>query len=497
MIARLATLTVLALTTNAFADVAGRLEPGQGERVFLPPSEDPGLGEGVSHAGTVSKIIYLERCKGGCLITKGGLDDALTLHSTIPKGNATEFTLAEFENSAGQTGAAADAEWAEVVKCVREVYSPFAAVITDVKPVGTSYHVNVVAGVAPDLGLSSSILGISPGVSCAPVDNRITYTFANAQGGTGRNRVNHLCWTIAQETAHTYSLDHSYAFSDQSSACNDPMTYRSDCGGQKFFRNDGATCGEYQPRPCDCGASQNAHLTLLATFGPGTPLTAPPTLSVTQPAPNAQIAASTAVIATAYSQRGVKTLELWLNGYKWGTAKGAGFGADGQPESSYSIPIPAAVPDGVIDIVVKAKDDIDATTTSPTLTVTKGAPCVTEASCAAGQQCANGRCFWDAPVGVLGDECTYAQYCLSGVCQGTADKQICTEQCIVGVADSCSDPAAYECLETSPGKGVCWPKGEDTGNCLGCATSGPGGAAAAPFAFFAFGLAFVLRRRRR
>ena len=484
----LATLALL-VPALAAADPSDRIPPGEGERLVLPapPEAAP-----TPHVGAVSPIIYLERCKGGCIIYKSGVDDAKTLHSSIPKGAATEYPMAEYENAAGQTGAAADAEWNEVVKCVREVYSPYAVQVTDVKPTATTYHTNVVAGVGADLGLTG-VLGVSPGIGCSPVDNHITYTFASAHGGSGRTRVEHLCWTIAQETAHTYSLDHAYQFADGRSACNDPMTYRFDCGGQKFFRNEQATCGENQPRPCYCGANQNPHLTLLATFGPGTPLTPPPTLSVTLPAMGAQISNGTAVVATAYSQRGVKTMELWLNGYKWGQAPGAAFGSAGQPQSTYSIPIPASVPDGVIDIVVKAKDDLDITTTAPTITVTKGAPCATADTCADGQRCDAGRCLWDPPVGEIGEACTFSQYCLSGVCQGTADTTICTQACIPGVADSCPDPS-YDCLEQSPGKGICWPKGAEDGNCLGCASAGSG---AAPFAFAAFGLAFVLRRRRR
>ena len=453
----------------------------------LPPPSD------TEQVGVVSNIIYLERCKNGCTITKG-FDDAKTLHSSIPEGAASEYPLDEFQNSQGQTGAAADAEWAAVVKCVQEIYSPFNVHVTDVKPTNaTSYHTNVVAGRATQLGLSSGIGGISPGVSCNPVDNRVTFTFANTTGGSGMERIYEVCAIAGQESAHTWGLDHAYAYPDGSSSCNDPMTYRGDCGGQKFFRNVPMTCGEYTGRPCYCGATQNAHLLLTAVFGPGTPLTTPPAVTVTLPVPNAMITNGTAVVATASAQRGVASLELWLNGYKWGSVKGAKFGPLGQPESSYSLPIPADVPDGIIDIVVKAKDDIDITTATPPVTVTKGAPCATADTCADGQRCDAGRCLWDPAVGNFGDDCSYPQYCLSGVCQGTADKTICTQSCVVGVSDACPD-ASYECLETSPNKGICWPKGATDKTCGGCAASGSD---VAPFAFGVFGLALVLRRRRR
>ncbi len=486
-------LVVLAfLPTVAAASPADRIPLGQGERVMLPTPPGADMTP-VDHVGAVSPIIYLERCKGGCTIHGAGIDDAKSYTSSIAANG--DSAMGEYENAAGQTGAAADAEWNAVVACVKEVYSPFAAQVTDVKPTGaTGYHMNVVAGLPNDIGMGPGILGVSPGVGCAPVDNHITYTFANAHGGTGQSRIWNLCWTIAQETAHTYSLDHAFVFGDGTSACNDPMTYRTDCGGEKFFRNASATCGENVARPCKCGATQNAHLTLQATFGPGVSTVPPPTVSVSSPAANAKISNGSAVVATAFSKRGIGTLELWLNGYKWAQVAGAKFGAQGQPESMYSLALPQDVPDGVIDIVVKAKDDIGGTTAAPMVTVTKGAPCVSETSCANGQRCDAGRCLWDPAVGEIGEKCTFSQFCLSGICQGTAEDTICTTACIPGVADSCENPDVFECLEQSPGRGVCWPKESDSGNCLGCASAGDG---AAPFVFGLFGVALVLRRRRR
>ena len=86
--------------------------------------------------------------------------------------------------------------------------------------------------------------------------------------------MNNICWTAAQETAHALGLDHEYVFSDGTSACNDPMTYRMDCGGQKFFRNKAAQCGEVGVRTCRCGGSQNSHVKIRGVFGDGTSLIA-------------------------------------------------------------------------------------------------------------------------------------------------------------------------------------------------------------------------------
>jgi MYXO-CTERM domain-containing protein len=125
--------------------------------------------------------------------------------------------------------------------------------------------------------------------------------------------------------------------------------------------------------------------------------------------------------------------------------------------------------------------------------VTKGAPCASAETCADGQRCDAGRCLWDPPVGEFGDDCTFEQYCLTGLCAGTNEKTICTQSCVPGVTDGCPD-ASYECLEQSAGRGVCWPKGAEEGNCLGCSSAGTG---APPFLLGLFGLGLILRKRRR
>jgi MYXO-CTERM domain-containing protein len=434
-------------------------------------------------AAETAGVLYLNRCSGGCTIHKSGADDARTHQSAIPMGTQTDYPLSEFPWG--------DTEWNAIVQCVKEVYSPFKLQVTDVLPAsGVAYNEAIIAGHDFEIGWSAG--GVAPkNPDCTPKSYVVSFTFANDFGAS--QRVFQLCAVAAQESGHAYGLDHTYSFIDGSSGCRDPMTYRGDCGGQKFFRNDTANCGENVARPCSCGATQNSHLHLLSALGAGTPITRPPVVAVTTPADGATIANGTSVVSIASAQRGVKTVELWLNGYLWGTAKGVTFGANGQPEASYAITIPPEVPDGVIDIIVKAKDDIDVTTATPQLTVTKGAPCQTAATCLAGQRCETGRCFWDPPAGDTGDACTFSQFCTSGTCAGptTAD-MICTQSCIPGVADSC--PMNFDCNEQSAGKGFCFPA--DPGS-SGCCSTSHGAASSQTAALLAFGLVILLRRRRR
>jgi hypothetical protein len=234
----------------------------------------------------------------------------------------------------------------------------------------------------------------------------------------------------------------------------------------------------------------NSHVKLLSSLGPGQSLIPPPTVAITAPT-GGMIPAGAAVTATATSKRGVSKLELWLNGYKWAEAKGAAFTQTGQPNVPYQLAIPAEVPNSVIDIVVKAKDDIGAETSSATVTVTKGAACADASTCLAGQKCEAGKCFWDPASGVVGDVCTYPQFCESGICLAVSgdDDMRCTQTCVPNVGDSC--PADFECVSASSTSGVCWPKSDDAGGC--CSTGREG---VAQTALLGLGLVFLLRRRR-
>lgn len=448
---------------------------------------------------TISPYIYLNRCTGGCNIMASSMNDARTNASTIPKmgpgcpGYPT-CVVQEFENAAGQTGADANAEWGELVQCLKEVYSPFQVTVVDEKPTnGVSYTMAVIGGIPQNIGLSTGILGIAPlAGDCSAQDNVISFSFANAHGGSGLQRTNNLCWTVAQEIAHALGLDHEYMFSDGTSACSDPMTYRTDCGGQKFFRNKAASCGEDSVRPCQCGGSQNSHVKIRGVFGEGTSLIAAPTVVVNSPVNGGAATVGQIVGVQAGSARGVAKVELWLNNYKWAEVPGALFGGDGQRNpSDYVLRFPNDVPDGVIDIVVKAADDLGITTSSSTVTVTKGAPCASEATCAKGQKCDAGKCYWDAPTGTLGAACDYNQFCESGICLETSEGGLCSQDCIVGVADAC--PMDFECLAVGNG-GRCIPV-DDGGGC--CSVGDEGSSVWMHFGLSAAILGFVVRRRRK
>ena len=444
--------------------------------------------------------IYLNRCVGGCPISPG-MDDA-TQVPTVSSIVSQPVVLPEYD--AFQPG-----EWEETVQCVKEVYSPFGVNITDQRPpAGVQYAMVLVGGTSENPGATAigypggagvgGVASVAPG--CGQLPRGVSYAFTNmtnAFAASTGSRPYALCWIIAQESAHTFGLDHQFEFTDDKrSACNDPMTYRTECGGQKFFRNKPSMCGEFpndgmSPRQCRCGGTQNSHARLTAVFGPGESIVPAPTVAITTPAAGALISGS--VIANAGSKRGVERVELIINGYTWATVAGAEFGRNGQPNpSAYQLTIPGEVPNSVVDLVVRACDDLGECNDSAVVTATKGAPCASADTCLAGQKCEQGKCYWDPPTGQLGDDCSYAQFCVSGVCQGTVEQKICTQTCVPGGFDPC--PEGFDCVQTGVGSGVCFFPPEETG-C--CSVGADGGLPWAHAGASALVLGLMLRRRRR
>jgi MYXO-CTERM domain-containing protein len=448
------------------------------------------------YAAQVSPTIFLNRCSNGCVVHFGN-NDARTDTSSIPRvgnGLGPDFAVTEYQNAAGAIGTAADTEWNAVVTCMKEVYSPYSVTITDKRPAsGVNYHEAIIAGDPSQVGLATDILGVAPLASdCSAIDNVISFSFANRHGMA--DRVYNICWTAAQESAHAYGLDHEFTFTTGNaanghSACNDPMTYRNDCGGEKFFRNQIANCGETANRACKCGQTQNSHLKILSVFGAGAPITAAPTALLTSL--NAGDMLGSAVSVMAGAQRGVSRVELLFNGFKWAEQTGVAFGSEGQPTGTYGILVPTTLPNSIVDVKAIAYDDLNVATESSVVTVTKGAPCTAADTCAKGQKCESGKCFWGAPAGEIGDSCSYEQFCKSMLCTGTKDQLICTQNCIPGTADSC--PSGFDCLMNGANTGVCFFS--SSGGC--CSVERGGGAWWGALGLGALVLGYVTRRRRR
>jgi hypothetical protein len=258
------------------------------------------------NAAVVSNIIYLNNCAGGCQLSPGQ-NNATTNRSSI---------LSSAVNIPAYNGSAT--QWNQIVSCVRQTYAPFnVQIVTDRPPAGTNYHMAIVAGRAANAGQQNGVLGVSP-FSCGYIPNAISFTFANE----APNSILDLCWTVAQETAHSWGLDHKY---DN----RDPMTYLQSGPAQKAFQNAAGSCGEYSARQCSCNYAQtgsqsmNSYALIMATFGANMPDATPPVVAVTSPSANAQVTPGFGVTATISDNVAVTKAELRLDGTLVGTKTSA------------------------------------------------------------------------------------------------------------------------------------------------------------------------------
>lgn len=432
-----AALTSLLFATNAQAEDRPLLTD-HGETVRLPPI--PGVDIQSDH---VSKILFLNRCAGGCTITSGA-NDARINSSTIVDGTS--------QVSAWGHG---DSSWNVLVDCVKELYAPYDVEVTDVDPGSNIFHHEaIVAGYYNEIGYERPIGGVAPS-QCSPANNVISFTFAN---GYGNNPIR-ICHTVGQETAHSYGLEHAFD-------CSDPMTYLPTCGRQ-FFRDATTPCGEFQALDnCNCGGSaQNSHRWLRTVLGESPTMIAGPDIQFQLPA-ESTVTDGFKVAATATHIRGIDIVELFLNGTSYGEQEAH---PRQSADSAYWFDTPVDLADGIIDIEFRATNDIGTESVS-LLTVQKGAPCSSEASCNEGQSCEEGRCKYPPANGQLGDECVSGATCESGVCPLQGETGYCSQGCFPTPTEN-TCPDGFRCLEVGPSSGVCWAK-EDSG---GCSQSSEGG----------------------
>src|SRR5262245_33409850 len=256
---RLAFACLLATAGAARADVVANLADAPDNPLATPWSRpqatyrfvNPVLsggysGDGVSAA--VSHVIYLNNCKSGCTMHPG-FDDAKTNTSSIPNQTSTMTPWGY-----------SDALWQQLVNCVRADYAPFNVQIVTERPASGDYHMAIVAGSPQNVQMPQGVGGVSP-FTCDYIPNSISYTFANVYGGVPEQ----VCWTFAQQTAHSLGLDHKF---DN----RDPMTYLQTGPAHKAYQNQAGSCGEYSARTCMCtyptgNTQMNSYALIMDTFG--------------------------------------------------------------------------------------------------------------------------------------------------------------------------------------------------------------------------------------
>lgn len=418
---------------------------------------DPGLtgliGDGVSAA--VSNVIYLNNCKpNGCQISPGG-DNSATNRSSIPEQASTV-----------QPYAYSDASWQQVVDCVKQTYAPFDVQIVTERPAAGGYHMAIVAGRPTDVQMQNGVGGVSP-FSCGYIPNAISFSFANVYGGS----VDDVCWTVAQETAHSWGLDHKFDNKD-------PMTYLQSGPSRKIFQNTAGACGEFNARQCQCGGStMNSFQDIMATFGSSTPT--PPTVAISAPRDGDKVDAGFPIRADITDDVAVSRAELRIDGNLVSTLMAA----------PWVWNAPTTLGDGNHIIKVTGYD-IGNTPSEMSITITRGQPCGDADDCGGGETCVEGRCVASSDVdGGLGTTCANNAECKSGQCGSDgAGNSYCVEVC-TPEANGC--PSGFGCIVAGSG-GVCWPGAGDGGGC----NAGSNGAGVS-FLGLGLGALIVTRRRRR
>jgi hypothetical protein len=309
----------------------------------------------------------------------------------------------------------------------------------------------------------------------------VTFTFANDPYTS--SDTNYLCWIAAQETAHSFGLDHEQL-------TNDPMTYlglNDATPPRHLFKNQNAACGADTGQGVQCYCpqypQQNSYAKILGIFGASGPT--PPEIDITSPANGAQVTPGFQVQATIVDGNGVASASLAIDGSNVQTIS----------TPPYIFSAPSDLADGTHRVTVSAVDTVG-TSGSAFIDVIIGPPCETPADCQEaneGYTCVGGRCVpGEGTPGGLGTECTDDSECSSGDCQASSEGSYCVEHCNVDGNDC---PSGFGCIDAGD-HGVCWP-GEDDGNVGGGCLSTGGGVPALPLALGISLGALVLRRRKK
>ena len=443
---------------------------------WTDPSRVGAVWEGPSPlAANVSNIIYLNNCSTGCTLSPGSNNAPLNKSSIVQQ----TVSIPAYSGTAAQ--------WNQIVQCVQQTYAPFNVQIVTTRPAaGTNYHMAIVAGKAANAGQQSGVLGVSP-FSCGYIPNSISFTFANEEP----TNIFDLCWTVAQETAHSWGLDHKY---DN----RDPMTYLQTGPTMKTFQNAAGSCGEYNSRQCQCtyagtgSAQMNSYALIEAVFGlagPATPDTTLPTVAINSPTNGSQVQPAFAVTATINDNIGVAKAELRVDNVLVGTKTAA----------PWSWTTSSTLGAGTHHVAVTAYDaannqasagvDVSYAGSGPT----PPAGCTKDDDCQGTDVCSSGTCVPGPQMpGGLGTPCMTGADCASNQCGSDGmGNQFCVDGCDPTKAGAC--PSGFECI-VGGNQGVCWPNDPNGSSSGGCSTSGSSGAGTM---LLGLGFALVAARRRR
>jgi hypothetical protein len=220
---------------------------------FIVPNDDEGSAEEMNAMaaapGSNRRTVFLN-FNGGTYAP--GNDNSTANTSSIPGFNAR---IVPYEG--GTAGRA------QLLQCVKDQFRRFDIAFTDVDPGAVPHIEAVIGGTSNQIGMGP-IGGISPmHGDCSIVERSVVFVFSGNLSG-----LQNTCEVTAHEVSHSLGLEHEYL-------CEDPMTYLYGCGN-KTFQDRAVSCGEYSPRACMCGNTQNSVQELMQKLGPVTTTTTPP-----------------------------------------------------------------------------------------------------------------------------------------------------------------------------------------------------------------------------
>jgi len=167
----------------------------------------------------------------------------------------SESTVAEYVNADGASGVAATPNGTRSCNASRRS-TRVRHHVTDVRRLRT--YTRHPGGFPQNIGRAPTSSHRALAGDCSPQNNVISFSFANQHALSDPQLGCHLCWTVSQESAHAFGLDHSTRSAYGRSACSDPMTYRVDCAGSGSSATSVRPAAR-MPASVPVAATQNSH----------------------------------------------------------------------------------------------------------------------------------------------------------------------------------------------------------------------------------------------
>jgi hypothetical protein len=249
-------------------------------------------------------IIFLNFAGQQLTRAQPGQDDPDTGASWILTTNSVSYKAFDASPYAGQFNAA-QAQTA-IVNYFKQFYSPFNVQVVTTRPSGVRYTMCMIGDNASTvLGSGAgSAAGVAP-LDCGNQDeSEITYAFSaglspNQTGLSLSESLKAIAVTAAQETAHSYGLNHTNSTSDIMYPQLDPAQSAFQDQTLQLINNSGGTCNN--------ATTQNSKQLLLANIGAsnGSMPTGPlPTVSFVAPTNNQTVPLGFTIIVNASESMG-------------------------------------------------------------------------------------------------------------------------------------------------------------------------------------------------